>query len=321
MALTEEKPRLRFHERRWVLGFIAGLVWFFVFSAGILLDSESHRQALGWKSKEAQADEAFLVLGRRLANEGSPGNANGEPIETPGSGQTEKMDLLFDLIQKGSETQAPLKPELNRYQKFEHFLWSMLLFTPTNVALLTLLAAFVGGCASNEADTTLLQEQLRNAHNRRDHIEVRRIQQKLTFMREHPVFSLMRGLVIYLIFVSGLFIVAAEPFSAHEQATEMAQYIRLAGLLSLLGFMVGYDPSRFIDWLALIPSPSGVDPAERSGDNNTPTISDLGSANVVAAIVAEQEIEKIKDNSEEIVKMAEGQEIEKKAKKAKDGGF
>jgi hypothetical protein len=79
--------------------------------------------------------------------------------------------------------------------------------------------------------------------------------QKLAYMEEHPAFSMIRGLVVYLVIVSGLYIAAADPFDSNQQAS-FTQYIRLAGMISLLGFVVGYDPSRFKSWLDLVPGPT-----------------------------------------------------------------
>jgi hypothetical protein len=67
---------------------------------------------------------------------------------------------------------------------------------------------------------------------------------------------MMRSFIVYLVFVSGIYIATSDPFNPSSQAQGFTQYIRLAGLVSLLGFMVGYDPTRFEQWLDIIPSPA-----------------------------------------------------------------
>ena len=60
--------------------------------------------------------------------------------------------------------------------------------------------------------------------------------------------------VIYLGVVAGIYITSNSPF-----ATPTAdQYVRLVGTLSLLAFVVGYDPTqKFQDFLNLVPRPGG----------------------------------------------------------------
>ena len=78
--------------------------------------------------------------------------------------------------------------------------------------------------------------------------------------------AVMRAFIVFLCVVAGLYIAMDDPFKDPTPA----QYIRLAGTLSVLAFMVGYDSSRLEDWLALVPRPSaknGSDLTARDGDD------------------------------------------------------
>ena len=62
---------------------------------------------------------------------------------------------------------------------------------------------------------------------------------------------MFRGFVVYLAFMAGIYITSANPF---ENPTA-EQYVRFASTLSLFGFVVGYDPTKFQDFLGLLPKP------------------------------------------------------------------
>ena len=102
----------------------------------------------------------------------------------------------------------------------------MLVYTPLNAALLVMLAGFIGGCASS---ITYSGDDRRNP-----------------FLIENPLASLLRSFLIYVGFIT-----ANAPFDAPTAD----QYVRFVGTLSLLAFVVGYDPTKFQDLLKMIPSP------------------------------------------------------------------
>jgi hypothetical protein len=52
--------------------------------------------------------------------------------------------------------------------------------------------------------------------------------------------ALLRGFFLYLMIISGLLVLGTE---SSVQEMTFAQYIRIAGITSVFGFMVGYDPS------------------------------------------------------------------------------
>lgn len=132
----------------------------------------------------------------------------------------------------------------------EHVLLAALLFTPTNVALLSVLAGFLGGCASVLNDRNLLQHEMQQAQAGGDAARASRLERRIRFMGESPIVSMMRGFVVYLAIISGIFLVISNPF---ENPT-MDQFIRLAGLFSVVAFMMGYDPTRFEELLEKLSS-------------------------------------------------------------------
>jgi hypothetical protein len=132
---------------------------------------------------------------------------------------------------------------LTSAEMFKAFLLAMLLYTPTNVALLTILAGFVGGCASYltyaEAST-----ELRAKGTDQPAPDLRAL-----FRTESPFASMFRSLLVYLATMAGIFVTTSEPF-----ATPTAeQYVRLAAAISVFAFIVGYDPTKFHDIVDMMP--------------------------------------------------------------------
>lgn len=70
---------------------------------------------------------------------------------------------------------------------------------------------------------------------------------------ENPFASLLRSFVVYLLFIAGIAITTDAPFSNPTAD----QYMRIAGLLSLIGFVVGYDLSAFNGLLRRVPMGAG----------------------------------------------------------------
>jgi len=52
--------------------------------------------------------------------------------------------------------------------------------------------------------------------------------------------AFLRGFFLYLMFISGFLIVTSDTAVTN---TDFAQYIRIAGMMSILGFVIGYDPN------------------------------------------------------------------------------
>jgi len=119
------------------------------------------------------------------------------------------------------------------------------LYTPLNAALLTLLAGFVGGCLSKVTYSHwgIGSDDFPGVPDDPT------LKARIMFMTENPFASTMRSFLVYLAVVAGLYIIANSPFS---QPTA-DQYARFAGSISLLSFIIGYDPTRLQDLINLFP--------------------------------------------------------------------
>ena len=80
------------------------------------------------------------------------------------------------------------------------------------------------------------------------------------------VSAMLRGFFVYLFLISGLLLLDANPFADASPG----QYVRLAGFLSLMSFVVNYHPQMFgqlVAWsFQRIQARGGVREEERSGD-------------------------------------------------------
>jgi len=139
---------------------------------------------------------------------------------------------------------------LNGDVTVHNLLLAALLYTPTNVALLSMLAGLMGGCASLMYDHGDLQEQIKNAEAEGNHQMASRLTLRLSYLSESPFSSMLRGFLVYLAIISGILLAISEPF----KVTSADQFIRLAGLFSVIAFVMGYDPTRFEDLIETLSS-------------------------------------------------------------------
>lgn len=114
------------------------------------------------------------------------------------------------------------------------FIMTILTFTPTNIAILCLVSSFTGGCASiliiRKAERVLgLTDESKKKTN--SHI----------YMNESPFSSMLRGILVFFAFLAGVFITSSNALSAPT----LQVYTQAAGVVSLLAFLVGYDPTMF----------------------------------------------------------------------------
>jgi hypothetical protein len=117
-----------------------------------------------------------------------------------------------------------------------NFIMSILTYTPTNIALLCVIAAFSGGCASR----MLIAGIAKKAGVDLSDPTAEKTDSQL-YMNENPFGSMMRGLVVYFAYLAGVFIANSAPFSE----TTPQQYAQSAGIVSLFSFVVGFDPTVF----------------------------------------------------------------------------
>jgi hypothetical protein len=77
---------------------------------------------------------------------------------------------------------------------------------------------------------------------------------------------MLRGFLVYLATIAGIYITTEDPFAAPTPA----QYVRVVGLLSFLGFALGYDPTLVTNLLARLPGLGGNGSADDTGSGESP---------------------------------------------------
>ena len=119
-----------------------------------------------------------------------------------------------------------------------------LLFTPTNGAILASLAGVLGGIASKLAAANKFSHAQPNLSDTESDDA-----QSYLYMTENPLVSMLRGFTTYLIFIAGSYLTT---FSTSGDVNHPEQvigltasaYFKFAVTVSLLAYLVGYDPSR-----------------------------------------------------------------------------
>lgn len=118
----------------------------------------------------------------------------------------------------------------------------MLTYTPSNVALLAMLAGLISGCSS-----LITHEKLHAADDKPHRQGSTHLSQSILYRTESPIASMFRSLVAYLAFMAGVLATTVAPFTA----TTPEQYVRFAAAVSFFAFVVGYDPTRFQGLLSM----------------------------------------------------------------------
>jgi hypothetical protein len=141
------------------------------------------------------------------------------------------------------------KPYLDQLQQsfsFGGFFIAMLVYTPSNTALLSILSGFIGGCISRLIAVDEIKHKITQAEATSDSNRLFNLKRREAFLTESPVMSMFRGFLTYVAVISGLLLLISNPF----EVTSPQQYIRVAGLISGLAFIMGYDPTRFEELIA-----------------------------------------------------------------------
>jgi hypothetical protein len=127
-----------------------------------------------------------------------------------------------------------------------NFLMAGLLYTYTNVVTLTCISGLLGGICSRIT--------FRDNENAGDLRGQPAASLSIAYRTENPLASMFRSFVVFLVYIAGVAIGA--PGGAEAFATTTPdQYARVAGLLSLMGFAVGFDPTLFGTLLSKVPYP------------------------------------------------------------------
>lgn len=187
-----------------ILGVLALIGYFALFSAGIVIDSKAYRERVMGPSPAASA----AALAAAASDEPAPVSA--APASTSG----------LDWIALGAFA---------------------LTYTPLNVGILCILAGLIGGCASrityDQPSALAAEEPAANP-----------------FRTESPFASMLRSFLVYIAIVAGVSISTDGAFAA----TSSEGYVRFAATVSFFAFVVGYDPTKFGEWLNRRPGGAGV---------------------------------------------------------------
>jgi len=111
-------------------------------------------------------------------------------------------------------------------------------YTPTNIFMLCLLASIVGGCASRlvvSGAKKILENEEAAPPVTDSHI----------YLVENPFASMLRGMIVYFSFLAGVFVSGSNLLLEPTPAG----YTQAAGFISLLSFVVGYDPTMFSSFI------------------------------------------------------------------------
>jgi len=237
--------RRRVPRDKLLLGSAALAAWILFFAAGLLIETVEYRLVLALRSvsKQLGSAELLTVPGTHAATVREDANQRQAAAPNPAR-PSATTPSSADSSSSAPSTPATADAQQPSFSvKLHAFVASMICFTPINLAILTLVAGLLGGCASNIAVETMphrQQTELHDTHPRR-----------YWYLQEPPVSAAIRGFIVYLCVIGGLYVAMDDPFKDPTPA----QYIRLAGLMSILALVVGYDSSRLEDWLSIIPGP------------------------------------------------------------------
>jgi hypothetical protein len=243
--------------------------WLMLYAVGLLLESIEYRillapvtmkKQLGDGGKDlynkvmniSQSDISSLPSNDLAKNTAQPQPSVKPPADAASKPQTEAVAKTSAETGSKTPVDAPEKGSLKSSAKHcdplpeprPSLAWAFFAafccYSPTNMAMLTLTAGFLGGCVSNVVLHTMDEAEREKLPER-----------QLAFLSENPLSATMRGFVIYLCLVAGLYVAMDDPF----KDSTPGQYARLAGSLSLVAFVVGYDPTRIEGWLRMTPGP------------------------------------------------------------------
>jgi hypothetical protein len=154
------------------------------------------------------------------------------------------------LISSGADREALSKSK--HFALFDASFWRVVLtFTPTNLGLICILTSIAGGYAKR-LSMSFAAENPKLTQHRAD---------RINHTQFNPISSALRGLVVYLGFLSGLYMLSPDAFKQTTQET----YLHSVGAM-LVAFGVGYHPESIRHlWQRF---GSGNQPPETKANNN-----------------------------------------------------
>lgn len=223
-------PQANVHDKglgRWarVLALVTILFWIFLFGFGLIIDTKAPRVIIT-RYVFAMADTIKAV-------------PSGSEIATTDS--TIAAAAGSDTTSTDSTTAAVTEAQNNASEEHEGakgwtLVWLVIIvfffYTPTNLALLCMLAGLMGALGRRA-----YLHPMGNLNKRK---QPRTEQENtLPFDTINPYLSgVIRGFFVYLVLISGSLILFDNPFTNPTADG----YSRLAGMLSLLSFIMSYNP-------------------------------------------------------------------------------
>lgn len=207
-------------DKKFIASVVLIFIWLLLFCVGFLIDSTSFRKDLNIASKSAYDST----------------------VQVSYSSKKMLMDTVRVIVKKEvTSFPSPESPKeyVSRMKLLaQSFFGTIFTWTPTNIAFLSILSGLIG---------SLLY--LINT------IDVLFLSQKKAFF----VGGAIQGFAIYLMLISGVFLVTNDPFGN----VTAGQYVRLAGLVSLASFTCGHNPKMFISLLNTVtPTPKATEKAD-----------------------------------------------------------
>jgi hypothetical protein len=141
-------------------------------------------------------------------------------------------DVVANYSYGIAQTSEPTQTDTDSGQTHIIVAWLVVIlcYTPTNVVFLCMSAGLLGALA-----------RIARLHVHSDDEE------DIPSDRVNPLISgILRGIFVYILVIAGILVINEDPITAPSQV----QYVRLAGVLSLLSFLLSYHPHRFRAFLA-----------------------------------------------------------------------
>lgn len=248
---TKLDPLSTNHGLSWGETLLASLflvMWLFLFGGGITMDTTKFRCAVSASGASALATEAL------------PGDEAAKNVCQKAENASWVPIWSSSLSTEGART----------YRLLVAWAGILFFFLPLNLAMVSAAAGALGAFgnkANLEHDRTKPVTEALPGPSRSVDVS-------------SPILSgLLRGLFVYLFFISGLLLFDDKPFSSPGPG----QYIRLAGFISLISFLVNYRPHLFTtisDWAferinsrKVIPTPPDEDEVkiEKTKETNEKT--------------------------------------------------
>jgi|GEM_PF-5874431 len=127
---------------------------------------------------------------------------------------------------------------------------ALVIWTPTNIGLLCMLAAFIGGCASYNFKPNGIEMRIADAAARKTkegEDALAKLKRRYSFMYESPFISMCRGFFAFLVLLAVWHLFEDTVFKELAQDEGQERYRRMAAVFSAVGFTMGFDPTRFED--------------------------------------------------------------------------